>query len=49
MQRKIWAFAVGADGGLTGKRLLKQFDDHGFDGMRCDVDGDLFFSFSSLT
>jgi sugar lactone lactonase YvrE len=42
IQRNIWAFAIEKDGALTGKRLLKKFDDHGFDGMRCDVDGNLY-------
>jgi sugar lactone lactonase YvrE len=42
VQRKIWSFTIAADGSLTDKRLLKQFDDHGFDGMRCDVDGNLY-------
>lgn len=42
IQRNIWAFTIGADGSLTGKRLVKKFDDHGFDGMRCDVDGNLY-------
>lgn len=41
VQRGIWAFTITADG-LTDKRLLKQFPDHGFDGMRCDVDGNLY-------
>jgi sugar lactone lactonase YvrE len=42
VQRNIWAFAVGRDGSLSGKRLLKKFEDFGFDGMRCDVDGNLY-------
>jgi sugar lactone lactonase YvrE len=42
VQRNIWAFAIGHDGALSGKRLLKRFDSHGFDGMRCDVDGNLY-------
>ncbi len=42
VQRNIWAFAIGPDGSLSGKRLLRKFDDHGFDGMRCDVDGNLY-------
>jgi sugar lactone lactonase YvrE len=42
VQRNIWAFAVGRDGSLSDKRLLKKFDDHGFDGMRCDVHGNLY-------
>jgi sugar lactone lactonase YvrE len=43
-QRNVWAFAVGRDGALSDKRLLKKFDDHGFDGMRCDVDGNLYIT-----
>jgi sugar lactone lactonase YvrE len=42
VQRNIWAFDITADGSLAGKRLLKKFEDHGFDGMRCDVDGNLY-------
>src|SRR5262245_39203308 len=44
VQRNIWAFDIGKDGSLSGKRLLKKFDDHGFDGMRCDVDGNLYIT-----
>ena len=36
VQRGIWA------DGIKDRRLLKQFPDHGFDGMRCDVDGNLY-------
>lgn len=42
IQRNIWAFAIAPDGSLGDKRLLKSFDDFGFDGMRCDVDGNLY-------
>jgi gluconolactonase len=41
-QRKIWSFAIDTDGNLSGKKLFKSFEDHGFDGMRCDVDGNLY-------
>jgi sugar lactone lactonase YvrE len=41
VQRNIWAFPI-EDDKLGEKRLLKKFDDHGFDGMRCDVDGNLY-------
>lgn len=41
-QRNIWAFTIGDGGALTDKRLLKKFEDHAFDGMRCDVDGNLY-------
>jgi sugar lactone lactonase YvrE len=44
VQRNIWAFTVNPDGTLTGQRLVKRFPDHGFDGMRCDVDGNLYVS-----
>jgi sugar lactone lactonase YvrE len=43
-QRNVWAFTIGADGYLTDKRLIKKFDDFGFDGMRCDIDGNLYIS-----
>lgn len=43
-QRNVWAFDIKADGTLTNKRLLKKFEDHGFDGMRCDVDGNLYIT-----
>lgn len=44
VQRNVWAFAIESDGALTHKRLLKKFDTHGFDGMRCDVDGNLYIT-----
>jgi len=42
VQRNIWAFDIGTDRSLSNKRLLKKFDNYGFDGMRCDVDGNLY-------
>jgi gluconolactonase len=44
IQRNVWAFDIAADGSLSNKQLLKKFDDHGFDGMRCDVDGNLYIT-----
>ncbi|GEP44568.1 SMP-30/gluconolactonase/LRE family protein [Brevifollis gellanilyticus] len=44
IQRMVWAFDVKPDGALTGKRLIKEFPDHGFDGMRVDVDGNLYIT-----
>jgi len=41
VQRGVWAFPIEGEK-LGEKKLLKQFDDHGFDGMRCDVDGNLY-------
>lgn len=43
-QRNVWAFPIKADGTLGEKTLLKRFDDHGFDGMRCDVSGNLYIA-----
>jgi len=42
VQRNIWAFPVNADKTLGEKRLVRRFEDHGFDGMRTDADGNLF-------
>ena len=44
VQRNVWQFAIKADGTLGEKRLLKKFEDHGFDGMRCDVDGNIYIT-----
>lgn len=43
-QRNVWAFDIAKDGSLANKRLLKAFPDHGFDGMRCDRDGNLYIT-----
>lgn len=41
--RKIWAFDVSADGGLSGQRLVHDFGrGRGGDGMRLDVRGNLW-------
>jgi len=44
VQRHVWAFTIAADKSLTDKRLVKTFPDHGFDGMRVDVDGNLYIT-----
>ena len=44
VQRGVWKFPINADGTLGERTLLKQFEDHGFDGMRCDVDGNLYIT-----
>lgn len=43
-QRNVWAFDIGDQGALSNKRLVKKFPDHGFDGMRCDVEGNLWIT-----
>ncbi|MDR3403437.1 MAG: SMP-30/gluconolactonase/LRE family protein [Chthoniobacter sp.] len=42
LQRGVWAYTIATDGSLTNKRLLIQFPDFSLDGMRCDVDGNLY-------
>lgn len=44
VQRNIWQFDLSKDGKISGKTLLKKFDDFGFDGMRCDVKGNLYIT-----
>jgi gluconolactonase len=44
VQRNVWAFTITPERTLTDKRLLIQFPDHGFDGMRCDADGNLYIT-----
>lgn len=44
IQRNVWAFDIGADGGLNNKRLLIQFPDFLMDGMRCDTKGNLYIT-----
>lgn len=41
VQRRIWAFDLTPQG-LANKRLFIEFPDHGLDGMRCDIDGNLW-------
>lgn len=42
VQRKIWAFDVDKRGNLSNKRLFAEFEDYGFDGMKCDKKGNLY-------
>jgi gluconolactonase len=42
LQRKIWAFDVDEAGNLSHKRIFAEFTDYGFDGMKCDVEGNLY-------
>ncbi|HMG92222.1 MAG TPA: SMP-30/gluconolactonase/LRE family protein [Chryseolinea sp.] len=42
VQRKIWSFAVDKKGNLSNKTLLAEFQDFGFDGMKCDNLGNLY-------
>jgi sugar lactone lactonase YvrE len=43
-QKNVWGFTIRSDKSLADRRLIRKFTDHGFDGMRCDVDGNLYIS-----
>ena len=42
VQRKIWAFDVDVKGNISNKRLFAEFPDFGFDGMKCDAEGNVY-------
>lgn len=42
IQQCVWAYTIAPDGSLHEKRLIKKFKDGSLDGMRCDVDGNLY-------
>lgn len=44
IQRKVWVYDLSEQGEISNKRLLVQFPDFGMDGMRCDVDGNLYIT-----
>lgn len=44
VQRRVWAYDLGLDGEISGKRLLIEFPDHGLDGMRTDALGNLYIA-----
>jgi sugar lactone lactonase YvrE len=42
VQRKVWAYDLSDSGAISNKRLLIEFPDFGFDGMKCDKAGNLY-------
>ncbi|MEC7566918.1 MAG: SMP-30/gluconolactonase/LRE family protein [Planctomycetota bacterium] len=44
VQRNVWAFDINRHGVISNKQLLRKFDDFGFDGMRCDIRGNLYIT-----
>lgn len=44
VQRRVWAYDIAGDGAVSGKRLLREFPDHGLDGMRSDAEGNLYIA-----
>jgi len=43
-QLNVWAYDLSQDAWPSNKRLLIHFGDFGLDGMRCDVDGNLYIT-----
>jgi sugar lactone lactonase YvrE len=44
VQRKVWKYDLNEKGEISNKRLIHEFPDFGMDGMRCDVDGNLYIT-----
>ena len=42
VQRKIWKFNVDEKGNIADKTLFAEFPDFGFDGMKCDAEGNVY-------
>lgn len=42
--RKLWAYDLSPKGDVSNKRLLIEFPDFGMDGMRCDINGNLYIA-----
>ncbi|MYC75336.1 SMP-30/gluconolactonase/LRE family protein [Candidatus Poribacteria bacterium] len=43
-QRNVWAYDLSPEGEVSNKRLLIQFPDFNMDGMRCDINGNLYIT-----
>lgn len=41
-QLKVWAYDIRPDGKVENKRLFHTFEGYGMDGMKCDVQGNLY-------
>lgn len=42
VQRKVWVYDLSPKGEISNKRVLIEFPDFGMDGMRCDINGNLY-------
>ncbi len=42
VQKRVWRYDLAADGSVSNKKLIHEFPDHGLDGMRCDVNGNVW-------
>ncbi len=44
IQRKVWRYDISPEGIPENKQLLISFEDFGLDGMRCDIEGNLYLT-----
>ncbi|MEF8816727.1 MAG: SMP-30/gluconolactonase/LRE family protein [Salinibacter sp.] len=44
VQRNVWAYDLSENGSISDKRLFIEFSSHGLDGMRADMDGNLYIT-----
>jgi sugar lactone lactonase YvrE len=44
VQRKVWVYDLSPAGTISNKRLLIKFPDYQLDGMRCDINGNLYIA-----
>ncbi|MEO6219951.1 MAG: SMP-30/gluconolactonase/LRE family protein [Ginsengibacter sp.] len=44
VQRKVWVYNLSDSGTISNKKLLIEFPDFGMDGMRCDVESNLYIT-----
>ncbi|HPT21754.1 MAG TPA: SMP-30/gluconolactonase/LRE family protein [Bacteroidales bacterium] len=42
--RKVWAYDLSPEGEVSNRHLLIEFPDFGMDGMRCDINGNLYIT-----
>jgi gluconolactonase len=42
VQRKIWKFNLDEKGNISNKTMFAEFPDFGFDGMKCDAEGNVY-------
>jgi len=42
--RQVWAYDLSPEGDIKNKRLFVEFSDFGMDGMRCDIQGNLYIA-----
>ncbi|MEN8120729.1 MAG: SMP-30/gluconolactonase/LRE family protein [Bacteroidota bacterium] len=44
IQKKVWVYNLSNNGEISNKQLFYQFNDFGMDGMRCDIEGNLYIT-----